>query len=138
MSYTGSCLLAGDELSGTDFRPNVTPYAGLSSVSTIDFTVDNDLQENLFIIIPCNTFSFYLMAFTQTIAMPKTVNPIAPMQIPVTIKAITTKLGSANERKKFLGQKYKFTATFNIQEFEAVKGSVETVREEVYPGPTLV
>ena len=45
MSYIGSCLLAGDELSESDFRSNATPYAGLSSVSTlIDFAVDDDLQ----------------------------------------------------------------------------------------------
>ena len=44
MSYTGSCFLEGDELSGSDFRPNATPYVGLSSVFTFDFTVDDDLQ----------------------------------------------------------------------------------------------
>ena len=41
MSYIGSCLLIWDDLSGSDFRPNVTPYAGLSFVSTFDF---DDLQ----------------------------------------------------------------------------------------------
>ena len=99
MSYTGSCFLAGEELSGSDFRPNVTPYAGLSSVSTFDFAVDDDLQlKKPLIIITCNTFIFYLMAFTQTIAMPKTIDPIIPMLIPITIKAITIKLGSAKEK----------------------------------------
>ena len=43
MSYIGSCLLIGDDLSGSDLRPNVTPYAGLSSVSTFDFDVDDDI-----------------------------------------------------------------------------------------------
>ena len=70
--------------------------------------------------------------------MPKTVNPIAPMQIPATIKAITIKLGSANERKMSHGHIHKLTSAFNIQGFEAVKGSVETVIDEVFPGPTLV
>ena len=70
--------------------------------------------------------------------MPKTDNPIIPMQIPATIKAITKKLGSANERKMSLGQYYRLTSAFNIQDFEAVTGSVETLREEEFPGPTLV
>ena len=33
---------------------------------------------------------------------------------------------------------HRLTSAFNIQDFETVKGSVETVIDEVFPGPTLV
>ena len=37
-----------------------------------------------------------------------------------------------------LGKKYKIPLLFNIQDFVTVTSSVERVREEVFPGPTLV